>query len=229
MKIGGLQKVSLIDYPGKISGIIFTQGCNFRCPYCHNPELVDPKLYGPCLNEEDILQFLMTRLGKLDAVTITGGEPTLQDDLIPFIQKIRKMGFAIKLDSNGSRPDVMAHLIREKLLEFIALDVKAPAEKYESVINAPVDIDLIRESIQLVLKAKIRYEIRTTVVTSLLSQKDILAIGREITGAKQYALQKFHPVRTLNSRYLREKTYSDEVFFKLKQKIATGVSSVIIR
>ena len=176
MKIGGLQKVSLIDYPGKISAIIFTQGCNFRCPYCHNPELVEQKLYQPCLSEKDILEFFSTRQGKLDAVTITGGEPTLQEDLIPFIQKIRKMGFAVKLDSNGSHPDVLARLIQEKLLDFIALDVKAPAEKYESVVKSPVAIDVIRESIQIVLKAKIPHEFRTTVVASLLTTKDILAI-----------------------------------------------------
>ena len=229
MKIGGLQKVSLIDYPGKISAIIFTQGCNFRCPYCHNPELVEQKLYQPCLSEKDILKFLTTRRGKLDAVTLTGGEPTLHEDLIPFIQKIRNLGFAVKLDSNGSQPDVLASMIQKKLLDFIALDVKAPIEKYQSVVQAPVDIDTIRESIQLALKAKIQHEFRTTVVASLLTQKDILAIVREISGAKRYALQKFQPARTLNKKYIQEKTYSDEEFLKIKKQLEKDVPLIIIR
>lgn len=229
MKIGGLQKVSLIDYPGKISAIIFTQGCNFRCPYCHNPELVEQKLYRPCLSEKDILEFLTTRQGKLDAVTITGGEPTLQEDLIPFIKKIRNMGFAVKLDSNGSQPDVLASMIQERLLDFVALDVKAPIEKYQSVVQIPVAIDVIRESIRLVLKAKIQHEFRTTIVASLLTAKDILAIVREIAGAKRYALQKFQPARTLNKKYIQEKTYSDQEFLKIKKQLEKNVPLIIIR
>jgi pyruvate formate lyase activating enzyme len=229
MKIGGLQKVSLIDYPGKISAIIFTQGCNFRCPYCHNPELVEQKLFQTCLSEKDILAFLTTRQGKLDAVTLTGGEPTLQEDLIPFIQKIRNLGFAVKLDSNGSQPDVLASMIQKKLLDFIALDVKAPIEKYQSVVQAPVAIDVIRESIRLVLKAKIQHEFRTTVVASLLTAKDILAIVREIAGAKRYALQKFQPARTLNKKYIQEKTYSDEEFLKIKKQLEKNVPLIMIR
>ncbi len=229
MKIGGLQKVSLIDYPGKISSIVFTQGCNFRCPYCHNPELVEQKIYQPCLSEKDILEFFQTRRGKLDAVTITGGEPTLQENLIPFIIKIRQMSFAVKLDSNGSRPDVLDRLIREKLLDFIALDVKAPLEKYQDVVKVPIADDAIRESIRLVLKAKIQHEFRTTVVSSMLALEDILAIGREITGAKRYALQKFQPARTLNKKYLKEKTYSDEEFLKIKKQLEEKIPLIIIR
>lgn len=229
MKIGGLQKVSLIDYPGKISALIFTQGCNFRCPYCHNPELVEKKIYQPCLSEKDIQLFLMTRQGKLEAVSITGGEPTLQDDLIPFIRKIREMNFAVKLDSNGSRPDVLARLIQEKLLDYIAIDVKAPFEKYQDVVQAPVAVDAVRESIRLVLKAKIPHEFRTTVVSSMLAPKDILAIGREIDGAKRYALQKFQPARTLNEKYIEEKTYSDEEFLKIKKQLKKHIPLIIIR
>ncbi|MEE9913473.1 MAG: anaerobic ribonucleoside-triphosphate reductase activating protein [Deltaproteobacteria bacterium] len=229
MKIGGLQKVSLIDYPGKISAIIFTQGCNFRCPYCHNPELVEPKLYGPCRPEQDILEFLKSRQGKLDAVTITGGEPTLQDDLIPFITRVHKMGFAVKLDSNGSRPDVLSVLIRENLLDFIAMDVKAPAEKYPGLVLTPVEIDAIRESIRCILESKLPHEFRTTVVSSLLSEQDILSIAREIAGAKRYALQKFQPARTLNDKYHAEKTYSDDAFLTIKKRLEKDVPLVIIR
>ena len=229
MKIGGLQKVSLMDYPGKISAIIFTQGCNFRCPYCHNPELVDQKLYQPCLPEKDILAFLSTRRGKLEAVTITGGEPTLQDDLVPFIHKIRKMGFAVKLDSNGSRPDVLARLIGEKLLDYIALDIKAPIEKYQSVVHVPVDGNDIRKSIRIVLKEKILHEFRTTVVLSLLTHKNIAAIVREIAGAKRYVLQKYHPTKALNKKYLKEKTYPDDDFIKIKKHLEKDIPLIIIR
>ncbi len=112
MKIGGLQKISLIDYPGRISAIVFTQGCNFRCPYCHNPELVDPAQYGPILPEEEVFSFLEKRRGKLDAVTVTGGEPTLQPDLDRFLQEIKGMGYLTKVDTNGSNPDVLERLIR---------------------------------------------------------------------------------------------------------------------
>lgn len=229
MKIGGLQKVSLIDYPGRISAIIFTQGCNFRCPYCHNPELVEKKLYRPCLPENDILDFLASRRGKLDAVTITGGEPTLQDDLLPFIGRIRKMGFCVKLDSNGSRPDIIAHLAEENLLDFIAMDVKAPAAKYQGMIKAAVPFDLIRESIRIILKSGLDHEFRTTVVSSKLSPADILEISREIAGAKRYAMQKFEPIRTLNKRYLSETSYPDEALLNIKKQLGKDIPLIVIR
>jgi pyruvate formate lyase activating enzyme len=229
MNIGGLQKVSLIDYPGKISAIIFTQGCNFRCPYCHNPELVDPKLYKPCLFPKDILDFLEHRGGKLDAVTITGGEPTLQEDLIPLIQKIRKMGFAVKLDSNGSRPDVLARLLRDKLLDFVALDIKAPQDKYRQTVKIPIDAAVIAESVRLLLKSKIPQEFRTTVVKSMLTPKDILAIAKEIAGAKRYALQRFQPMQTLDPEFAGESSYPEEELLKLKKQLEKIIPLVVIR
>ncbi len=229
MKIGGLQKVSLIDYPGKISAIIFTQGCNFRCPYCHNPELVEKTLYRPCLPEKDILEFLASRRGKLDAVTITGGEPTLQEGLIPFIGRIRTMGFCVKLDSNGSRPDVLEHLVQERLLDFIAMDVKAPAAKYANAVHAAVSFDVIRESIRLILKSGLDHEFRTTVVSSRLSGAEILEISREIAGAQRYAIQKFQPVRTLNKKYLSETSYPDEVLLNIKKQLEKDIPLIVIR
>lgn len=229
MNIGGLQKVSLIDYPGKISAIIFTQGCNFRCPYCHNPQLVDPKLYRPCLFSKDILDFLAHRRGKLDAVTITGGEPTLQEDLIPLIQKIRKMGFAVKLDSNGSRPDVLAHLLKDKLLDFIALDIKAPLDKYSQVVKVQMDTGAIAQSVRLVIQSKIPQEFRTTVVKSMLTQKDILAIAKEIAGAKRYVLQRFQPAQTLDPEFAREQLFPEEELLKLKKQLEKMFPLVLIR
>ncbi|HQF84232.1 MAG TPA: anaerobic ribonucleoside-triphosphate reductase activating protein [Smithellaceae bacterium] len=229
MKIGGLQKLSLIDYPEKISAVIFTQGCNFRCPYCHNPQLVDVKLYQPCLEEKDIFRFLENRRGRLDAVVITGGEPALQDDLIPFIMDIRRLGFAVKLDTNGSRPRVLERLLRDGLVDFIAMDVKAPLEKYPDVVRAPLDKDDLRESIRLVIGAKISHEFRTTAAASLLRPEDILTIAREIDGAKRYALQRFQPGETLETMFTEEKTFSDEEFVQIKNQLAGSIPMVIVR
>jgi pyruvate formate lyase activating enzyme len=229
MKIGGLQKVSLIDYPGLICATIFLQECNFKCSYCHNPELVDPQLFHPCIKENDVLDFLNTRKGKLDAVTITGGEPTIQDDLASFIKQIKKMKFAVKLDTNGSQPQVIKTLLDEKLLDFIAMDIKAPLEKYESVVKVPVNSDSIKESIKLVLKSKIPYEFRTTVVESQLEEKDILQIEKLISGASNYVLQKFVPVKVLDKKFLNEKSYSDEKLQKIKKHLQHQIPSVTIR
>src|SRR4030065_182240 len=229
MKIGGLQKVSLIDYPGVICGVIFLQGCNFKCSYCHNPELVEPKLFGSCLEEEKVLNFLTKRIGKLDAVTITGGEPTMQKDLIPFIKKIKRLGFAIKLDSNGSQPQVVKELLEEALLDFIALDIKAPLEKYKSIVRVPVDTQSIQKSVKLILKSKIAHEFRTTVVKSQLTVKDILEIAKLISGAKRYALQKFMPTKTLDKKFLKEKTWPDDELEKIKKRLEKEIPSVIVR
>jgi pyruvate formate lyase activating enzyme len=229
MKIGGLQKVSLIDYPEAICGVIFLQGCNFKCSYCHNPELVDPKLFGPCLEENKVLNFLAKRIGKLDAVSITGGEPTIQKDLIPFIKQIRKLGFAVKIDSNGSQPNVIKKLLDEKLLDFIAMDIKAPLEKYKSIVKVLVDTQPIEESIRLILKSKIPHEFRTTVVKSQLTEKDILKIAKLISGAKRYALQKFVPTKTLDKKFIKEKTYPDDELEKIKKRLEKEIPSVIVR
>lgn len=229
MKIGGLQRVSLIDYPGMISAVIFLEGCNFKCPYCHNPELVDPSLFRACIKENDVMEFLETRKGKLDAVTITGGEPTIQPNLISFIKQIRKMGFAIKLDTNGSHPHMIKNLINEKMLDFIAMDVKAPLDKYRDIIKTQVNTDFIQQSIKLILGANVPYEFRTTIVPSQLAEDDILEIAKLISGAAKYVLQKFVPTKTLDSRFLKEKSFSDEELQKIKNKIEQQIQFVIIR
>lgn len=229
MKIGGLQKVSLIDYPGLISATIFLQGCNFQCSYCHNPELVNPRLFHPCLKEKEVLDFLAMRRGKLDAVTISGGEPAIQDDLVSFIKKIKKIGFAVKLDTNGSQPQSIKALLDEKLLDFVAMDIKGPLEKYESIAGVPVDGEKIKESIGIILKSNIPHEFRTTVVRSQLTPSDILKIAALISGARSYALQKFIPVKTLNKKFLKEVTYPDSELDKIKKRLEKEISSVIVR
>ncbi|MEI7671637.1 MAG: anaerobic ribonucleoside-triphosphate reductase activating protein, partial [Deltaproteobacteria bacterium] len=174
MKIGGLQKFSLIDYPGRISAIVFTQGCNFRCPYCHNPELVDPEQYGPLILEEEVLSFLEKRRGKLEAVTVTGGEPTLQADLEEFLQQIKAMGYLAKVDTNGSNPEMLERLIRGQLVDYLALDVKGPLRKYGQIVNARVETAMIRRSIELITASEIQHEFRTTVVRSQLDKDDLI-------------------------------------------------------
>ncbi|HEX7535071.1 MAG TPA: anaerobic ribonucleoside-triphosphate reductase activating protein, partial [Syntrophales bacterium] len=143
----------MIEYPGKIGAIAFTQGCNFRCPYCHNPELVDPDLYRECLSEEGVLSFLEKRKGKLDALTITGGEPTIQIDLLDFIKGVRNIGYLIKLDTNGSCPEVLERLISGRLVDYIAMDIKGPLHKYRTVTRSMIDEDKIRQSIEIIMKS----------------------------------------------------------------------------
>jgi pyruvate formate lyase activating enzyme len=229
MKIGGLQKVSLIDYPDAICAIVFSQGCNFKCGYCHNPELVDQERFGKCIDEKKVMEFLATRKGKLDAVSITGGEPTIQKDLIEFVKKIKKMGFAVKIDTNGSQPHVLKALLKDKLLDFIAMDIKAPWEKYEKITGVSADTRSIQESISLVLQSKIPHEFRTTVVEARLNANDIMEISKSISGAQSYVLQKFTPTKTLDKKYLKEKTLSDEELEQLKKRIEKDIPCVIVR
>ena len=186
MKIGGLQKISLIDYPGRISAIVFTQGCNFRCPYCHNPELVDPAQYGPILPEEEVISFLEKRRGKLEAVTVTGGEPTLQPDLDRFLHEIKGMGYLTKVDTNGSMPDVLERLIRGRLVDYLAMDVKGPLKKYGQIAGTKVQTQKIRKSIELITASGIEHEFRTTVVRSQLVNGDLIAIAGLLKKARLY-------------------------------------------
>ncbi|MCD6399036.1 MAG: anaerobic ribonucleoside-triphosphate reductase activating protein [Candidatus Aenigmarchaeota archaeon] len=229
MIIGGFQKFSLIDYPGKICAIVFTRGCNFRCPYCHNPELVNTDLFLSSISEEKIFSFLEKRKGKLDAVEITGGEPTLQPDLIEFLGKIKDMGFLVKLDSNGTNPDIIEEVIKNKLVDYLAMDVKAPLEKYKEITCVDVDTHKIRSNIKLIMNSGIDYEFRTTIVKSLLSKEDIIKIGELIKGANLYILQKFVPSKTLNPDFVNETTYSDEEFTEMKNKMEKYVKRCIVR
>jgi anaerobic ribonucleoside-triphosphate reductase activating protein len=158
--------------------ILFTQGCNFRCPYCHNPELIEFKPHNP-IEQEEVLSFLEKRRGKLDAVSITGGEPTLQPDLIDFLEKIKSMNYLIKLDSNGSHPEILEKIVEKGVVDYLAMDVKGPLKKYQEVVNSNVNADKIKESISLIMNSGLDYEFRTTVVKSQLSPEDIVEIGKQ--------------------------------------------------
>ena len=229
MLIGGFQKSSLVDYPGKVCAIIFTQGCNYRCPYCHNPELVKPELFEKPIPEEEIFSFLKSRKGKLDAVEITGGEPTLQKDLLEFIKKIKDMGFLMKLDSNGTNPEIVKKAIKEKMVDYLAMDIKAPLEKYSKIVRVDVDTEKIKRSIHMIMESGIDYEFRTTLVKSLLSEDDIIGIGKEINGAENYFLQRFVPSKTLDPNFMEKESFSDEVLENLKKKLEEYVKNCGIR
>jgi pyruvate formate lyase activating enzyme len=229
MQIGGLQKVSLIEYPGEISAIAFTQGCNFRCPYCYNPELVDPDLYRECISEEVVFSFLERRKGKLDAVTITGGEPTIHHDLIDFIKCVRKIGYLIKLDTNGSYPDVLEKLISGRLVDYIAMDIKGPLHKYKTVTKSKIDEDKIRQSIEMIMKAGVPYEFRTTIPKKLLHEDDLLEMGKLLTNASRYILQQFIPTRTLDKQFLKYEAYSREEMEYFREKLKKDVPVVQLR
>lgn len=219
----------MIEYPGEISAIAFAQGCNFRCPYCYNPELVDPDLYRECISEEVVFSFLERRKGKLDAVTITGGEPTIQHDLIDFIKCVRKIGYLIKLDTNGSYPDVLEKLISGQLVDYIAMDIKGPLHKYKTVTKSKIDEDKIRQSIEMIMKAGVPYEFRTTIPKKLLHEDDLLEMGKLLRNASRYILQQFIPTRTLDKQFLKYEAYSREEMEYFKEKLKKDVPVVRLR
>ena len=192
MKILGMEKLSLVDFDNHIAATVFTGGCNFRCPYCHNAPLVlDPAGQG-ALSEEYIFDYLKKRKGVLQGVAITGGEPTLMPDLKEFILKVRDLGYEVKLDSNGTRPDVLATFIEEKIVDYIAMDIKNSKERYAETVDVEnFDLSPVEESVKLLKKGNVEYEFRTTLVKEFISADDIRGIADWLAGAKRYFLQHF--------------------------------------
>ena len=188
--IGGLQKVTLLDFPGKVSCTVFLTGCNLRCPYCHNPDLVLTKDNGKYISEKEFFEFLLSRKGKLDGVCITGGEPTLYPNLTNLIRRIREMGFLVKLDSNGTVPEILKLLLREKLLDYVAIDIKNAPTRYAETCGADV-IEQVKKSAALLKNSNIDYEFRTTVCHPFHSPDGMQEIGRWLHGAKRYFIQPF--------------------------------------
>lgn len=207
MILGGLQKLTLIDYPGHIAATVFTVGCNFRCPFCHNPELVSGGLYPVSgIFEKDFFDFLESRKGKIEGVCITGGEPTIQPDIVEFIRKIKDLGYKVKLDTNGARPDVLRKLFSENLLNFVAMDIKNCLENYNATTNSRVDIERIKLSVDLIKNSGVDYEFRTTAVPGLHSDEDFVKIGEWLEGSKKYVLQAFEDKGKILDPKLKQKT-----------------------
>lgn len=191
MKLHGLQKMTLLDFPGHVACTVFLGGCDFRCPYCHNFELVDGTAV-PLMEEEEFFSFLSKRKGLLDGVAVTGGEPTIHADLPEFVRRIRSLGFPVKLDTNGYHPDMLRRLLEEKLIDYAAMDIKNSPEKYASTAGREtLDLSPVRESIALLMGSGTDYEFRTTVVKEFHEQRDFEEIGKMIEGAGKYFLQSF--------------------------------------
>jgi pyruvate formate lyase activating enzyme len=230
MIIGGFQRFSLIDYPGRICAIVFTQGCNFRCPYCHNPELVDTNpLEGQAIAQDEVLSFLEARKGKLEAVTATGGEPLLQTDIGDFLSSVKSLGYLVKLDTNGSFPSRLETVLKSNAVDYVAMDIKAPIDKYEQVVRRRIDKDRILRSVRLIMNYGSDYEFRTTMVKPLLEEDDFVEIGKMIQGARLYVLQRFVPSKALDDSFLGADTYSDDELDSIQGQMDGYVQRCIMR
>lgn len=231
MKIGGLEKLTLLDYPGKIATIIFTSGCNFRCHFCYNPLLVWPnhsvsgkenKQKEPfSLKKEDLFVFLKSRKKKIDGVVISGGEPTLHADLPAMIEEIKNLGFLIKLDTNGTNPKMLKYLIKNNLLDYVAMDIKAPYDKYETVVGLKVDLQNIKESVKLLIDGLVAYEFRTTLVPKYHQADDVIEMAKSILKARAWYLQKFIADTNLVNPDLQKEASFTDLEMKNFAKIAS--------
>ena len=192
MNICGLQKLSMVDYPGKLAATVFTGGCNLRCPFCHNALLVTRLSESPRLDTEEVLRFLKSRRGLLDAVVLSGGEPLLQSDAADFLAAVKDMGYLVKLDTNGCYPKALWDILNRNLVDYVAMDIKNSKEKYAVTVGIPgLDITGVEESIHLIRQSGVDYEFRTTAVRQLHTAEDFAAIGRWLQGSKNYYIQNF--------------------------------------
>lgn len=229
MFIGGLQKTSLLDYPDKISCTVFTAGCNLRCPFCHNSDLVIDIQATPSISNNYFFEFLDSRKGLLDAVVITGGEPLLQKDIVDFAKKIKSRGFFVKLDTNGTFPNLLKDLIHNSLLDYIAMDIKSSADKYEHACAAKVDMEKIEESIETIMNYGGDYEFRTTALPAMQTPDDFDKIGKWLKGAKRYYIQKFSNKNTLEAKFTRAPQYSNKELKKICKSLCRYFSRCEIR
>ena len=231
MKIVGFIKTSFMDWDGKISSVIFLPGCTFRCPFCYNSEVV---LCPDKLEEfswESIKAYLVENKDFLDGVCITGGEPTLTPELQKLCKEIKELGLNVKLDSNGTNPKILKQLIDEKLIDFIAMDIKAPFEKYSAAcgMNDKKLIDAVKQSVQIIMSSGIDYEFRTTVVPTLHTIEDMQKMSEQIKGAKKYVIQNFLQEKTLNPELQKQKPFSREEINKFVEAAKKNIKNVIFR
>lgn len=227
MKISGLQKLTLLDYPGKVACTLFTCGCNLRCPFCHNIDLVVNAANQPSMDLNEILLFLKDRMGKLEGVAITGGEPLIHDDIDDFLYQIKNLGFPIKLDTNGYYPDRLKRLIDKKLIDMVAMDIKSGITNYEKVTGLDTKNDIYLKSVEIIKNCDIDYEFRTTCVKGLHTIDDFYEIKDIINGAKKYFLQNYRANDRIE--HLPFKAFTIEELTEFKNVVEPYVSQVEIR
>lgn len=220
MDLAHFEPLSLVDFPGSLAATVFTVGCNFRCPYCHNPELVILGDDTPRLECSVFLDFLLHRTGKLDGVCITGGEPTLQKDLPAFIRQIHELGYKVKLDTNGSNPDMLTRLLDDGLLDYVAMDVKAPSARYQEIVHNPAALAAVTLSIGILGTHQVRHEFRTTIVPSLLEETDIVTIGSMLPDGSSYVIQNFVPTKAIDAHLLSIHGFSSSELARLVEVVA---------
>jgi pyruvate formate lyase activating enzyme len=224
VKFSGLQKISLIDYPDKVASVLFTPGCNLRCPFCHNWRIVvDPK--PPFLQEAAALEILEARKKYVDAVVVTGGEPTMHKELPKFLAKLKQRGFMVKLDTNGFYPQVLEECL--PYVDYVAVDVKTSLEKYKQ-LGAKDTAGLVR-SVEILKTGKVAYEFRTTAVPELVTAEEVTCIGEIVKGAKVHAFQQFLPQDTLDKRFERVKPYAPETIIAFAETMKKYAENVILR
>lgn len=227
----GWQKTSLIEYPGKVVAALWLGGCNFRCPWCYNKELVLNPENLPLIREEEVLDFLFTRKKLLDGVMITGGEATINKDLLEFIKKVKALGFLVGIETNGYNPEMLEKMIKEKLLNFVAMDIKAPLEEiiYTKLAGIKIDLNKIKKSVEIIKNSGLDYEFRTTVVP-ILTKNDILEIARELQGVKKYVLQQFSVKNiVLEKNCQKMKPYSDKDFKEMEEEVKKFVQNIKLK
>ncbi len=226
--VGGVQKLSLVDYPGHVAAALFLAGCNMRCGYCHNPELVLPERLAPSIPLEHIFTFLESRIDRLDGVVISGGEPTVHDDLPELCRRIKDLGYDVKLDTNGTCPDMVRQMIEQNIIDFVAMDVKGPLDKYIEIAARPIDLDAIVENIRLMIDSGIGHEFRTTVVREQLTVDDFEKVGQLVKGAKRFALQHFRTGTTVSPQFENYHTFSEDEFQQAKNIMERYVDQCVI-
>jgi pyruvate formate lyase activating enzyme len=227
MLIAGFEKNSLLDYPGKIASIVFTYGCNLRCSYCHNPELViEPCKKESIISEDEVISYLKLRKSLIDALVITGGEPTLQSDLIPFIYKIKELGCIVKLDTNGVLDSVVKDIMDLNIVDYWAMDIKYPSEYYDEY---GIDTNAIKHSIEMIMNSGKEYEFRTTYVKGIHSIEDANGIGKMIEGCTNYYIQNFRKGKTIDPKLDSSNSFSEKELKDIKKIISKYVKHVKIR
>lgn len=232
MFIGGLQKTTLIDYPGKVACTVFLAGCNFRCPWCYSSELVLPEKIKKQkrISKQDFFKFLKSRKGLLDGVVICGGEPTINKDLFGFMKQIKKLGYLVKLDTNGSNPEILKKLIKQRLIDYVAMDVKTVLGKeYKRATGGRANLNNIRKSINLIKNSGIDYEFRTTIVPGIHSKENIIKMAKQIGPVKAYFLQGFRAEKTLDPKFKHVKPYPKEYLLEASESVKAFFTTCKVR